>query len=349
MKENQIFTLSKYEKKLQEAYNNGKAILVDKPMSFSDYNGYLDGGLIVESEDIEFYQSKSKQSLGKTINEVEIITNGNPIEVIVHPRFSYPVMHNHSYIEMIYVYNGKCKHFIEDKGVDLREGDICILSPNTFHSLSVTDEETIVINVLMSKKLFQSEVMEVLQSNKKNPLSSFIDHVLFGHRVSPYLVINTINSQKIKTLIYQMLVEREEKHFKYNINLKLLLQQVFIEIIRNYSNVIQITPAVEQDYDDFIEAILAYVTLNYNKTNLKDVSYFFGYDSKYLGQKLKRYTGRTFNEILSRLQVEHARQLIEATELSITDICQEVGCFDASHLTKKFKKIYGESPLYYRQ
>lgn len=36
-------------------------------------------------------------------------------------------------------------------------------------------------------------------------------------------------------------------------------------------------------------------------------------------------------------------------DLSISRISQEVGCFDSSHLSKKFRKRYGLSPKEYRE
>ena len=44
--------------------------------------------------------------LGTTVPEVEALTNGDAIDVEVHERYGYPVVHNHVYIEMIYVYSG---------------------------------------------------------------------------------------------------------------------------------------------------------------------------------------------------------------------------------------------------
>ena len=46
--------------------------------------------------------------------------------------------------------------------------------------------------------------------------------------------------------------------------------------------------------------------------------------------------------------MKNAARLLEETRLSLTEIGEEVGCYDASHFTHKFKNIYGVTPKEYR-
>ena len=45
--------------------------------------------------------------------------------------------------------------------------------------------------------------------------------------------------------------------------------------------------------------------------------------------------------------MERAAYLIEKGGKSLTEIAQEVGCFDTSHFNKKFKAVYGCTPRQY--
>ena len=40
-------------------------------------------------------------------------------------------------------------------------------------------------------------------------------------------------------------------------------------------------------------------------------------------------------------------RLMDAGNHTLTEIAQEIGCFDTSHFNKKFKAIYGISPRQY--
>lgn len=345
----QEFPLSSYEKKLKSNYFSGNKSLVDNPMTFKQFVDYINQGKIVVTERTNYYKTMSQKQLGYTIEEVESITGGKSIEIVVHPRYSYPVLHNHAYIEIMYVYSGQALQFIEDKINVLKEGMLCILAPNSEHALSVNNDETIVINILVSRNLFRNEVLQSLKSSDgDDTLYSFIKHILFGKKVSPYLTIDTKKNQIIRTMVLRMVKEREKRLFKYDTCIQLLLQRLFIEINRNYNNIKQELPRVVQGNSDLRNSIIAYLQLNYNKTNLQEMAHFFGYSPKYFGILIKKNTGLSFKENIEHLQVSHAVELINTTSLTLTEISQEVGCFDASHLTKKFKRLKGKSPNAFR-
>lgn len=109
-----------------------------------------------------------------------------------------------------------------------------------------------------------------------------------------------------------------------------------------------VSTAVENTFNNHVVAILGYLSQNYSHTSLEETAAFFGYAPNYLGKMLKNYTGKTYTEIITEYQMERACELLKENRLSITEISQEVGCFDASHFTRKFKKQYGISPTEYR-
>lgn len=124
---------------------------------------------------------------------------------------------------------------------------------------------------------------------------------------------------------------------------------MFIWLIRNYEMMAVVPGYSSEGTDRHIVAMLGYIAANYSKVTLRELAEFFSYNESYISRMLKQHTGKNFNEIVSDLKVDHARKLIETTDLSISRISQEVGCFDSSHLSKKFRKRYGLSPKEYRE
>ena len=96
-------------------------------------------------------------------------------------------------------------------------------------------------------------------------------------------------------------------------------------------------------------AILAYISVNYNQTTLKQTADFFHFSEAHLSRMLKKYTSRTFVQIITELQMKHGKELIEEGKLNLAQISQKVGCFDSSHFSKKFKKQFGMAPEEYRK
>ena len=54
-------------------------------------------------------------------------------------------------------------------------------------------------------------------------------------------------------------------------------------------------------------------------------------------------------EYLTLLRVEHAKELLSSTSLTIRDISAKVGYYDSGSFIRRFKQVTGETPLQYRR
>lgn len=339
-----IMKLTATEKAFKLAWSNGNQDLLKCSMSYSQYEAYIQQGRCIETPESRYYRDRSEENLGNTIIEVE----GEKIYMTVHPRYSYPVLHNHAYIEILYVYSGTCTHFVEDKEFEMKQGDICILAPHVMHAPSVSTDDSIVINLLLSRQIFDRSFLDLMQGNKV--LAKFFEDLFYKREfMSPYVIYPTGKDKHLIALIEQMYLEVEMQPYAYQQMLHLLVQALFIRLIRKYGMQAVVTTATKNSFNNHVVSVLGYLSLNYNRTSLCQTATFFGYTPNYLSKMLKRYTGKTYTEIILEYKLKNARELLEKNELSITAISQEIGCFDASHFTRTFKKKYGVSPTEYQE
>ena len=63
----------------------------------------------------------------------------------------------------------------------------------------------------------------------------------------------------------------------------------------------------------------------------------------------KSKTGQTPHSYITQKRMEAAKRLLEKTELSLSEIAEEVGMWDTAHLTKTFRRFYAASPKEYRK
>jgi AraC-like DNA-binding protein/ligand-binding sensor protein len=64
---------------------------------------------------------------------------------------------------------------------------------------------------------------------------------------------------------------------------------------------------------------------------------------------VKQTFSHSFTELLARMRVERARELLTLTEKSLTQICFDCGFSDQSYFTKVFQKYTGRTPGEYRR
>lgn len=344
MKDN-LFVLSEQEKHFKYEYENGGREYLQKPMSYAEFEVLSAQKRKYYHEAENYHEAVTTNTPGNTIKEFD--GNGDQVEVVLHRRFSYPIMHNHAYIELVYVYSGSCVHFVENQVLHMKEGDLCILAPEAMHAVAVQDETTIVINIMMSRQLFDLSFLKILKGGRLT--SDFLENILYRKKVSPYLIFPTGEDAWIHELALKIYKERREKDYLYNESVTLYVKQIFIQLIRNYEMMAIISDPLDNSQENNIMALMGYLSVNYSHVTLKQAAQFFGYNENYLGKILIRYTGKTFSNLIFELQMENAKKLLEETSMSITEISTEIGCYDSSHFTRKFKKAFGITPYSFRK
>lgn len=344
----QLFPLTPAEIAYKESYLHSSLNLMDSPMSFFQYQAYVEEGLCVTPLKSNNCRDLSIDHMGYCAAPVEESFSGDTVQLIPHERYSYPIVHSHSFIEIIYVYHGCCTHFVDKRSFTLNEGDLCILAPDVMHAPSVIDDDTIVLNLLISKNVFDQNFLNLLRGG--NVMIHFFESYFYQKETfSPYIIYPTGDDSEMHELFYKMYREAQDQKYAYQRKLFILAESMFIHLIRKYEMMAYVSSEIENTFNSHIVSILGYISFNYSRANLKDTADFFGYTSAYLSRMIKKYTGYTYSAIVEEYQMEHAEKLLATTDLSITEISLKIGCFDASHFTKKFKKYFGLSPSDFRQ
>ena len=93
-----------------------------------------------------------------------------------------------------------------------------------------------------------------------------------------------------------------------------------------------------------------YVQQHYHEPiTLEQVCEATGFSVSYFSALFKMETGEGFVKYLTHVRMEHARELLQQTNLSISEICVRVGYNDIKHFTQTFKKETNLNPGQYRK
>ncbi len=110
-----------------------------------------------------------------------------------------------------------------------------------------------------------------------------------------------------------------------------------------------VTVKKEEKLDSIVEEAKSYIRENYSKDiSLDEVSGRVDVSPYYFTRLFKEETGETFLEYLTGLRIEKAKELMKDPDVSVKDICAQVGYSDPNYFSRIFKKAVGKTPTEYR-
>ena len=101
--------------------------------------------------------------------------------------------------------------------------------------------------------------------------------------------------------------------------------------------------------DNFL-ALLSDVKQNYmNTISLGDLSQKYFLNFSYCSELFTKVTGQTFSNYVTSLRMNKARELLKIGKYTAQQVSELVGYNDYYYFSKRFKKLYGISPIQYNQ
>ncbi len=98
-----------------------------------------------------------------------------------------------------------------------------------------------------------------------------------------------------------------------------------------------------------LKSALCYILEHYTeKLSLGDVAEHCYVSSWHLSKLLNHFTGRGFFEIINRIRIDRAKELLAEGGVRVQEVSDAVGFLDVAHFSRIFKTYVGCSPKEYR-
>ncbi len=270
--------------------------------------------------------------------------HGSYIYMDTQPRYFPALMHKHSFFEALFVYSGKCINVFPDSLFELEEGDFFIMPPGMEHSLSVHDDNSIVVNILIQKKTFHNAFAGLISED--DVFSGFFNNALFGGNSTTTIYVNCDNS--IKKLINQMYCDIDLSQPKLTSRILNLHFQLLISyIIRDLKDQIHIYET--KTADNPLQPLMKYLRENSAVATRASTAQRFGYSSDYLYRLIKQHTGKSFVELITEIRMQKASDMLLNSKMSIDMIAEKCGYLGKSNFYSAFKKAFNVTPKQYRE
>lgn len=266
------------------------------------------------------------------------------IRIVQHDRYTPPLIHSHSFYELVYVYEGEFIQQIESTKLLMHTGDFALIPPGVRHSLDICNY-SIVLNVLITENKFKNLIFYDLESG--NPISYFFMNSTGSDRLNDFIIFHTEGDRAIQDLILDMCLEQLNRNIycKYMINADLL--KIIGLLLRCYGSTCDI-PKIRRKKDDDNFNILRFIEQNYKTATLKDLANHFHYSEQHMSYRIRQLTGMPFTDYLRSKRMKVAADLLVNTNVKIKTIGENIGYQSQEHFIRTFRAHYGVTPGFYR-
>jgi YesN/AraC family two-component response regulator len=249
--------------------------------------------------------------------------------------------HYHSHYEIYYQKAGERYYFIKDRTYYIKKGDLVFINMYDLHKTFNAGAD-FYERILISFK--SSYIKNFSDTTKDIDLFS-----VFKKGINVYN-LNMIEQGFVENLLNKMLQESEISLPGYESYLQISLIELLIFLnrlsLKPQTRYLEYPSALHKK----ISEVAKYINNNYkNNLTLKDLSEVFHVSHFYLSRTFKEVTGFTFIEYLNSTRIKEAQRLLLKSNLTVTEIGEQVGFESGTHFGRVFKNITKTSPLRYRK
>lgn len=179
--------------------------------------------------------------------------------------------------------------------------------------------------------------------------SKYLNPVLQNQNLSVYVIRR---GTKETNTILNNLALLKDLNGKENqeIAIRNLLSETWILLLAELKKNFISTQDFNIEKQDQIKSMLFFIHKNYNeKITLAEIAKNASISTRKANRLFQEVIHQTPFEYLMHYRLNRTRELLENTDLSITEISYQCGFTDSTYMGKQFKKIYNETPTEYRK
>ncbi|HEY0176682.1 MAG TPA: AraC family transcriptional regulator [Pedobacter sp.] len=247
-----------------------------------------------------------------------------------------------AFFELVYVLSGEGRHCVNDNKFSYRTGDMFLLTPEDLHDFKV-DVTTEFFFLRFNDIYLKSN--GIVKDNIQR-----LEYLLYNAKQVPGSILrNETDKPLVKTIIESMIREQINRDSCWDKLTLALVNTLIVIVARNIEK--NLPEQYEDDKEDKALDILQYIQANIYQPQLikaEHVSQEFGISVTYLGRYFKKHTGKTMQDYIANYKMKLIENRLLYSKMRISEIVDELGFADESHLNKFFKKQKGINPSEFR-
>ncbi len=258
-------------------------------------------------------------------------------------------VHEHSFLEIVYITQGSGIHQIGNESFRVAPGDIFILSIGAWHTFQ-SDNPADPLRHYDCLLFLDAAAEQVDYSLFSDMAADLFYNVLFPGDVnrSPYIYLRDADGA-LRQVLSSM--ARECSALKPDSDTMLFgfALQLLVLLSRLYHSEFDENETIRIRREGIHNAI-RFLEKNYSqRISLNELSRIALFSPNYFCTLFKETTGLSVTEYIQQIRNKEAGRLLVSTDLTVRDICQRVGYSDEKLFRRVFSRSEGCTPGEYRK
>ncbi len=258
--------------------------------------------------------------------------------------------HKHNFFELIYIFEGIGSHFINDNSYKYKKGTIFLLAPEDSHSFDIK-EKTIFYIITFNKIYFAKEIDFKNKTINYNELFKKLEIIFYN--------TNHLQKELNFSLEDESLIEKLMTNAVIEMNLKRIFHETIVQnsvflLLNIIARSIQENLSIDfknKSSKSEIVSILVYIQNNIyqkEKLTIEAIALEFYKSKNYISLYFKNNTGETLKQYISKYKINLVKNRLIHSNLTISQIANELDFTDDSHLNKIFKQHFGTTAKFFK-
>ncbi len=259
------------------------------------------------------------------------------------------VLHQHKFIEIVYILSGRARHIIDDREYAVKKGDISVI--NSYEAHAFLAEEDCDEPFLAYDLMFTPDFLDqsCLSGEDFSLLSdSFLFYSLFPDEKDFKERFNLIpNQYELGSVFDKVYTEYKSRKTGYVNLIRIYTAEIMIRLLRKIQYQDENNLSAAQKH--IVLEIMDYIENNYSiKIKTEEIASKLFFNKNYISKLFKKETGISIHEFVKEIRIKEACKLLSKTNQTIAEIAKDCGFSDMKTFYSVFKKQTGCTPKAYR-
>jgi AraC-like DNA-binding protein len=273
------------------------------------------------------------------------------VRFYIYDRHHHIRMNRHDYFEIFYLQAGELVCRIQDRIFPMRSGDLAVINSTQYHTMHLPSKRGASGRVKAAALYFLPEAIRVTDATGEDV--EYLAPFLLQDAAFPNIIpARAGNSSEMFDLIKRIHTELPAATSRARLAVRTYLKMTLMLLVNHYagrSGTVE-TFNRKQRAIEQLRPLFDYLEDHYQEPiAVGTAAEVLGLSKPHFMRLFKQVTGQPFVNYLNHFRIAKAQALLATTEMSISEVSEEVGFYDQSYFGLIFRRLAQMTPLQYKR